>query len=428
MLHAGPAVARTVDLGRVLVGVHGHVDPAIADGVQEDLEAQLVVECHRAVQLLGREVGQARAPAGIGLEHGRGLRFDHAVHEALDGPEAEPGRLVALSEFPVAGEHVGSGVLDHGQGGVHPHLQTVFGEHPVEHLEIGLVEGRVVDGGETVGGGEVEALLQEPVLRLLVDGRHLFAHETLRRFLEDARGLTLLVLHDHAVRRVRAELRDSGLVEGHGVGPPGVAVVARHPHRPVRDDRVEVLLVGHPSGERAVEPPAAHHPGGVGVGLRIGGDALLDLLHAPGVVEVDHAQGEAAAHEMKMPVGEARVDEAALQIDDVRRLFLELLDLAGGAHGQQRLFPDRERFGQRLRAVPRPDVPIDEDAVGLLGGRGRGGERERGRRQDGEADQGSAPHDATPLTVARADSSTPRPSRSSSSEITRGMRVRSTLP
>ena len=93
-----------------------------------------------------------------------------------------------------------------------------------------------------------------------------------RALVQRALGLTGRGPLDPAVRGVRGRSVHPGQRERPGVHPGSVVVPVGQEHRPVRDDRVEVLLARHAAGEHVHPPPAAGDPRGAGVAVGVGAD------------------------------------------------------------------------------------------------------------------------------------------------------------
>ena len=371
----------------MLIGVEGHAHGAVAAGMEPDLEALLVVEGHRAAQVLGAPVRKPGASRGIGLEHGGRPGVDHAVHHALQGAEAEVRvARVLVPKPPIPGQEVVGRILDHAEGAPHAHLEAALREEPLEHGQVALVEPGVLDRGQAVGGRERHSLHEGAILLVCARRWNHSLHQGARGFLEQPRGLALRVLDDDPVRRVLRRTRDPGQGQRLRVGPGRVTVAVAQEHGPVRDRRVEGPAMGR-AAELTIRPASAHDPRPIGMGLGIGGEAILHLVSVARTHEVELLQRQAPHHRVEVGVAEPRGHEPAGEIDDLRPRPAQGLYGGRGAHGQEGLAAHRESLGPGVRRVPRPDVGIDEDAVGLPGGRGLRAQGACARRE-GERAQG----------------------------------------
>ena len=240
---------------------------------------------------------------------------------------------------------------------------------------------RVLHRREAVGRGLVHVLQQALVDVLLAPPRDVPRDQTLRGLLELARGLAVVVLHDAPVRRVGRVPRDARDRQRLRVGEPHVPVPFPHVDGPVGDHRVEEPLVGHPVGERRVAPAAAGDPRQVRVRLREGGKRVLERLERLEAVEahrVDRRPGE-----VQVRVLEAGHHQPPVQVDDGGVGTGEGADVRRRSHGDDPVAADGERLGRRAGGVGRPDLPVDEDAIGALGRRRRRG-ADHQRRGKGE--------------------------------------------
>ena len=240
---------------------------------------------------------------------------------------------------------------------------------------------RVLHRREAVGRGLVHVLQQALVDVLLAPRRNVPRDEALRGLLQLARRLAVVVLHDAPVRRVGRIPRDAGNRQRLRVGEPHVPVPLPHVDGPVGDHRVEEPLVGHPVGERRVAPSAAGDPRQVGVRLREGGERVLERLER---VEAVEAHGvDRRPREVQVRVLEAGHHQPPLQIDDGGVGPGEGADVRRRSHGDDSIAADGERLGGRAGGVGRPDLPVDEDAIGVLGQCRRRGAYDQ-RRGEGE--------------------------------------------
>ena len=89
----------------VLKSVEGHVDSFVADRVQQDLEAFLVVQRHGLIEIILLPEGDAGVVGtDVGLKHRRRLRIDCAVQESFDGAELHHRTFECIAQPFVLGE------------------------------------------------------------------------------------------------------------------------------------------------------------------------------------------------------------------------------------------------------------------------------------------------------------------------------------
>ena len=291
------AAARAVRAGGALEGGEGHVDPPVADRVEHDLPAGLVVGGHGAIELLLRPVREAGAAPRVGLEHRRRLRLHHAVHVTLHRAHAETALGEAAAQLLLPGEGLGRWVAFD----VERHVDAEAGdglEGASEELQLLPVDPGLVHAREAPRRGLGDTVLERALLLVGQELRHQLPHEVHRVLLQRTGGLALLVAHDLSARRILRLAGDAGKAQCHRVGPAGVAVVGDEPGGAVRHDGVELCARGKAAREGGVGPPPAGHPVDVGVGGRPVPDAYGERAEAEGVVEPQLLEGQAPAQEV----------------------------------------------------------------------------------------------------------------------------------
>ena len=163
-----------------------------------------------------------------------------------------------------------------------------------------------------------------------------------------------------------------------------MAVVALHVGGAVGDGGVELLAGRHAAGERAVQPPAAQHPGAAGPLRGEAADALLDGRHVAVLDQVHPVQRQGAAHQVDVGVLEAGSHELALQRQGVGACPTVREGARVVAHVDDPSVGDGQGGGSRF---PRPDMAAHDHEVG---GRRRGGGLGRQRQGGDEGGHGKA--------------------------------------
>ena len=177
--------------GRELERIEGHADGPIPDSVDQDLPAALVEHGNEPVQLAGRKVRCAGAPAvGVWSQQCRSAALDDAVGVDLHGPGFQRG--IVAESFPECLE-----AIDVSDGRIARDREGQIGPDPqVARVPCLLVERGVVgvDAG-IVNAGDAEPMSVrdrrpqggEPVR--LAGSWHDAGHERRRRFLQVASRL-----------------------------------------------------------------------------------------------------------------------------------------------------------------------------------------------------------------------------------------------
>ncbi len=157
---------------------------------------------------------------------------------------------------------------------------------------------------------------------------------------------------------------DAGQLQGDGVGQDGVKVDPADADGVVGRDGVDPFPPGELGGAEpllvpvAVEDPA---PGAELAGL--GRDAVDELLAAPGLVELDALQGEAAGQEVGVAVDEAGQDQPAAEVDELGPGRRELAQLGVRPDGEDRPPADGHGLGPGPLRVAGPHFPVDQNEV-----------------------------------------------------------------
>jgi hypothetical protein len=146
-----------------------------------------------------------------------------------------------------------------------------------------------------------------------------------------------------------------------------VHVPVEQEHRPVADDRVEVLLDREPAREVLHRPPAAGDPLDVGVLAGVAPDAVEVGL--PGVVVVQRDPQPVQPGERRVHVGvlEAGQHHPAGQVVVLGRRTDQLAHVLVGADGDDPVPPHGDRGGPAAGGVDAVDVRPGDHEVGGLG-------------------------------------------------------------
>lgn len=134
-------------------------------------------------------------------------------------------------------------------------------------------------------------------------------------FEEQPRGIALGVLDDTSAIRVRSIASDPRDLEGTGVDPSAVSIVAGDRGRAIADNGVQIAAVRESIGENVPVPPGPEHPFVDWMFISVLGDSIEIRLVAVDVVEVAFHHPQPAEDGVGVSVMEPGDQCPTVQID-----------------------------------------------------------------------------------------------------------------
>ncbi len=312
----------------------------VADRVDRDLEAGL----HRCrVQFLVETVIVAAHAAvtrlvGVVVEQARAAGTQRAVVVGLDRARDQHAVAVGIGTFlePLANQVL----VAQRQHRVDPDRQAAVRFELFENAHLPGVEPGVVDGRVAVGGHALQAeqdLLRQRFRRWRGHG----GAQHLHGLVEEQPGRLTVGADAHlpADRHGRFG-RDAGLIECHLVTPAGKTVQAVHEDRVVRDLRRQQRLVRVAVGPGALVPAAADDPFALRYRLCALDDQVHGLFLGCDADQVHLVQQRSQPEDVRVRIDETRDHRGAAEIDDPRRIALELHGIDIAADEQYLAAPD----------------------------------------------------------------------------------------
>ena len=398
-LHAGKARLRTRQRRDQQIG------RALAIGVGEQLDIVLGRPLHRVEHLFGIGRGIARIALGIvadriviGLVAPRGEALRTAVDGELgpgDADAAGVGLALVGLDVVAVDQHVG---IDHDVDR-QPALRADFADHVGNHRRRApFLRGGVAEPRPQLGAFAHEGLepLGPGVLEHHRDGGE--EGGLLQRAVGfGGAGLAL----DHPAFGILAVGGDAHQFEHLGIDRADMRRLVDHQHRKFGRDLIELF----PGGmalfrQRGIVVAEADDHLALGNNVRVGGLPFLERPdHRGDIGHIAIGRGEHVGRQRLQPADEhmaVGIDEAgqqgaALEIDHLRALALELHHLFTGADGDDLAVILGNRLGAHGIVFHGDDRPANPDPVGGLsqcGGAGRQQQRSGGKMQN--------THDVTP--------------------------------
>ena len=227
-------------------------------------------------------------------------------------------------------------------------------------------------------------------------------HQTLGRFLEQARRLTRRVLHDLAARGIRRITRDAGKPERDPVDERGMAARVLEDHRVARARRVQRSVKRDPFDVRLrrARPFLLMPAASLDQRPRLGAPCrIANLRHdvIPGVRfgEIEHELRFAKPGVVTVTVDESRNRETSLEIDHPRLRSHPALDLGVAAHCCYAIPAHGDRLRAGMLRIDSKEVPVEKNEIGtsLLCASGVGRDRAECDEKEARLVHGSSESD-----------------------------------
>ncbi len=370
-----PVVARTVRGTRRLERVERHPYRAIADRVHVHLEALCVERRRRLAELVLVEerdaavAGRVPVSVEVRLEHRGGEVLADAVRHDLHARRGEPAYARALATLQQERQLVEAAPAFEPQGADHAR-----GERAAlggRHVGIeAVLDRRVLADDRVLPRGDAQCVQvtlpdQQP-LNLLLErrARDQPADEVHRPFVERPAGGAVGVALDAAVGGVGRAGVHARELERPRVDPGAVVVAVVDEHRAVGDELVQDVLGRGAAGEHVHRPPAPEDPLGARVRPRVRRDQGSVLLQAVRLGQVDPQPVEPRGRRVHVRILEAREQEPAGQVDDLRRRADELADIRVGPHRDDATVADGDGLYPAPERVDGVDAAVREGEIG----------------------------------------------------------------